>query len=147
NGLAQAFVIGADFVAGDPVALVLGDNLFYGPGLGRTLARHTEPDGGVIFAYRVSDPSAYGVVEVDADGPATAIQEKPAAPASNYAVPGLYFYDGSVVVVAAGLRPSARGVYEITDLNAEYLRAGRLQVEVLPRGCAWLDTGTFDALT
>ncbi len=147
NGLAQAFVIGREFVGTDPVALVLGDNIFYGPGLGTTLSRHARPDGGVVFAYRVSDPTAYGVVEFGPDGLARSIEEKPDHPKSNYAVPGLYFYDSSVVQIAAELRPSARGEYEITDVNLAYLRAGRLSVEVLPRGSAWLDTGTFDSLS
>ncbi|CAM3579520.1 glucose-1-phosphate thymidylyltransferase RfbA [Occultella aeris] len=146
NGLAQAFVLGADFVGTDSVALVLGDNIFYGPGLGSTLARFEDIDGGAVFAYRVSDATAYGVVEFDAEGRALSLEEKPAKPRSNYAVPGLYFYDNDVLSIAADLRPSARGEYEITDVNRTYLEQGRLQVEVLPRGTAWLDTGTFDSL-
>ena len=146
NGLAQAFVLGADFIGGQSAALVLGDNIFYGPGMGTRLRRHTSPDGGVVYAYQVANPSDYGVVEFDEDFRAVSIEEKPARPKSDYAVPGLYFYDNDVVGIARGLKPSARGEYEITDINRAYLEAGRLTVEVLPRGTAWLDTGTFDSL-
>jgi glucose-1-phosphate thymidylyltransferase len=147
DGLAQAFTIGAEFIADDKVALVLGDNLLYGPGLGDRLKRYRDVDGGAIFAYWVAEPSAYGVVEFDSDGRAISLEEKPASPASNYAVPGLYFYDNDVIEIARGLTPSARGEYEITDVNRAYLEQGRLQVEVLARGTAWLDTGTFDQMT
>jgi len=146
NGLAQAFVLGADFVGSDAVSLVLGDNIFYGPGLGTRLQRFADIDGGAVFAYWVAEPSAYGVVEFTPDGRAISLEEKPAHPASNYAVPGLYFYDNDVLAIAADLEPSPRGEYEITDVNRAYLEAGKLAVEVLPRGTAWLDTGTFDSL-
>ncbi|MDV3208503.1 MAG: glucose-1-phosphate thymidylyltransferase RfbA [Rhodococcus ruber] len=146
NGLAQAFVLGAEHIGDGSVALVLGDNIFYGPRLGTQLTRFADLDGGAVFAYRVSDPSAYGVIEFDSDGRALSLEEKPATPKSNFAVPGLYFYDNDVVAIARDLRPSDRGEYEITDINRTYLGAGRLQVEVLPRGTAWLDTGTFDSL-
>jgi glucose-1-phosphate thymidylyltransferase len=146
NGLAQAFVIGEKFIGNDSVALVLGDNIFYGAGLGRLLQQHQHPDGGVVFAYHVSDPERYGVVEFDDEGHVLSIEEKPAVPKSNYAVPGLYFYDNSVIGIAKNLKPSARGEYEITDVNREYLKQGKLKVGVLDRGTAWLDTGTFASL-
>ena len=146
NGLAQAFVIGADFIGDDTVALVLGDNIFYGDGLGTQLRRYRDLDGGAIFAYWVADPTAYGVVEFDATGKAVSLEEKPQRPKSNYAVPGLYFYDNDVKAIASDLAPSPRGEYEITDVNKAYLAAGKLQVEVLRRGTAWLDTGTHDSL-
>jgi glucose-1-phosphate thymidylyltransferase len=146
DGLAQAFVLGADHIGTDSAALVLGDNLFYGPGLGSQLHRFGDVDGGAVFAYWVSDPTAYGVIEFDGGGRAVSIEEKPKKPRSNYAIPGLYFYDNDVIEIARGLRPSERGEYEITDVNRAYLDAGRLQVEVLPRGTAWLDTGTFSSL-
>lgn len=146
NGLAQAFVIGRDFIGDDNVALVLGDNIFHGAGLGTQLANNINPDGGIVYAYQVSDPERYGVVEFDDKMQAVSIEEKPAKPKSSYAVPGLYFYDNEVVNIAANLQPSPRGEYEITDVNREYLQRGKLKVSILPRGTAWLDTGTFDSL-
>ena len=146
EGLAQAFVIGADFIGDDSVALVLGDNIFYGAGLGRSLKANRDVQGGRIFAYRVADPTSYGVVEFDDHGAVVSIEEKPTAPKSRYAVPGLYFYDNDVVAIARGLKPSDRGELEITAVNAAYLRRGRLHVSVLDRGTAWLDTGTFGSL-
>ena len=147
DGLAQAFVIGANFIGNDKVALILGDNLLYGPGLGNSLQSFQDVDGGAIFAYWVAQPSAYGVVEFDADGLVVSLEEKPKRPKSNYAVPGLYFYDNDVVSIARDLKPSDRGEYEITDVNSAYLAQRKLQVRVLPRGTAWLDTGTFDHMT
>ena len=146
NGLAQAFVIGDDFIGKDSVALVLGDNIFYGSGLGEQLQKNTHPDGGIVYAYHVSDPERYGVVEFDKNMQAISIEEKPKLPKSNYAVPGLYFYDNDVVPIARDLKPSPRGEYEITDVNKEYLSRKKLKVSILDRGTAWLDTGTFDSL-
>lgn len=146
DGLAQAFIIGADHIGDEGAALVLGDNIFYGPGLGTQLRRHQDITGAAVFGYRVSNPSEYGVVEFDEEGTAISLEEKPTVPKSNYAVPGLYFYDNKVVQWARELKPSARGELEITDLNRRYLEAGELKVDLLPRGTAWLDTGTFDSL-
>jgi len=146
NGLAQAFVLGESFIGNDKVALVLGDNIFYGKGFGKILRENTSIEGGLVYAYHVSDPERYGVVEFDKDGKAISIEEKPQQPKSNYAVPGLYFYDNDVVEIAKNLKPSARGEYEITDVNREYLRQGRLRVQRMDRGTAWLDTGTFLSL-
>jgi glucose-1-phosphate thymidylyltransferase len=146
KGLAQAFTIGADFIGDDKVALILGDNIFYGTGLGNTLRLNNDPDGGVIYAYHVSDPERYGVVEFDKDMKAVSIEEKPEKPKSNYAVPGLYFYDNDVVDIARNIKPSHRGELEITDVNREYLSRGKLNVAVMGRGTAWLDTGTFASL-
>lgn len=146
NGLAQAFVLGADFIGDDKVALVLGDNIFHGEGMEELLKANNNPDGGVVYAYHVHDPERYGVVEFDADRKALSIEEKPKEPKSNYAVPGLYFYDNDVIQIARDLQPSPRGEYEITDVNQEYLRRGKLKVGILGRGTAWLDTGTFESL-
>ena len=146
NGLAQAFVIGEKFIGNDKVALILGDNIFYGTGLQQLLQNNINPDGGVVFAYHVSDPERYGVVEFDQNNKAISIEEKPEKPKSNYAVPGLYFYDNSVITIAKNLKPSARGEYEITDVNKEYLNSGKLKVGILDKGTAWLDTGTFASL-
>jgi len=146
NGLAQAFVIGEEFIGSDSVALILGDNIFYGAGMHELLKENLNPDGGIVYAYHVSDPERYGVVEFDAHMNALSIEEKPEKPRSNYAVPGLYFYDNSVIEIAKKLEPSARGEYEITDVNSEYLRRKKLKVSMLSRGTAWLDTGTFPSL-
>lgn len=146
NGLAQAFVLGKDFIGDDKVALILGDNIFYGPGFGRMLRQNVDVEGAMVYAYHVADPERYGVVEFDADGKAISIEEKPTQPKSNYAVPGLYYYDNSVVKIASEIKPSARGEYEITDVNRHYMEAGNLSVQQLDRGTAWLDTGTFSSL-
>ncbi|MBM3936944.1 MAG: glucose-1-phosphate thymidylyltransferase RfbA [Sphingomonadales bacterium] len=146
NGLAQAFVLGAEFINGSKSALILGDNIFYGSGMSKMLQSHSQPDGGVIFAYHVQDPERYGVVEFDTNAQVLSIEEKPTCPKSNFAVPGLYFYDEEVVEIAKSLQPSARGEYEITDVNRYYLAQGKLKVQVLDRGTAWLDTGTFASL-
>ncbi|MAX70214.1 MAG: glucose-1-phosphate thymidylyltransferase [Flavobacteriaceae bacterium] len=146
NGLAEAFVIGEDFIGNDKVALILGDNIFYGSGLASLLQSNNDPEGGIIYAYRVHDPERYGVVEFDENGQAISIEEKPIKPKSNYAVPGIYFYDNDVVSIAKSIKPSHRGELEITDVNKEYLSQGKLNVSILDRGTAWLDTGTFDSL-
>ncbi|MEE1961607.1 glucose-1-phosphate thymidylyltransferase RfbA [Allomuricauda taeanensis] len=146
NGLAEAFIIGEKFIGQDKVALVLGDNIFYGTGLSKLLQSNNDPDGGIIYAYRVNDPKRYGVVEFDVEGKAISIEEKPESPKSNYVVPGIYFYDNEVVSIAKSIQPSARGELEITDVNKEYLKRGKLNVSILDQGTAWLDTGTFQAL-
>ena len=146
NGLAEAFIIGKEFVGNDKVALILGDNIFYGTGLAELLQANNNPDGGIIYAYHVHDPERYGVVDFDKDGKVLSIEEKPAQPKSNYAVPGIYFYDNDVLDIAANIQPSPRGELEITDVNKEYLKRGKLQVSILDRGTAWLDTGTFQSL-
>lgn len=146
NGLAEAFIIGEEFIGNDKVALILGDNIFYGTGLSRLLQSNNDPEGGIIYAYRVNDPQRYGVIEFDEDGKAISIEEKPKMPKSNYAVPGIYFYDNEVVSIARNIKPSARGELEITDVNKAYLKKGNLNVSILDRGTAWLDTGTFQAL-
>lgn len=146
NGLAEAFIIGADFIGSDKVALILGDNIFYGSGLDKLLQSNNDPDGGMIYAYHVHDPQRYGVVDFDVSGKVKSIEEKPALPKSNYAVPGIYFYDNEVVEIAKNIKPSARGELEITDVNNAYLQKQRLQVSILDKGTAWLDTGTFDSL-
>lgn len=146
NGLAQAFVLGADFIGKEKVALVLGDNIFFGTGMGKMLRESLDPEGGLVFAYHVSDPERYGVVDFDKEMNVLSIEEKPLEPKSNYAVPGLYFYDNDVVEIAKNLKPSARGEYEITDVNKTYLERGKLKVQILERGTAWLDTGTFQSL-
>ncbi len=146
NGLAEAFIIGKEFIGNDKVALVLGDNIFYGTGLSELLLANNNPNGGIIYAYHVQDPERYGVVDFDADGNVLSIEEKPERPKSNYAVPGIYFYDNDVVAIAASIKPSHRGELEITDINKEYLKRGKLKVSILDRGTAWLDTGTFNSL-
>lgn len=146
NGLAEAFIIGKEFIGNDKVALILGDNIFYGTGLSDLLQANNNPEGGVIYAYHVHDPERYGVVDFDAKGKVLSIEEKPVSPKSNYAVPGIYFYDNDVVEIAANIKPSPRGELEITDVNKEYLERGRLKVSILDRGTAWLDTGTFNSL-
>ena len=146
NGLAEAFIIGKEFVGNDKVALILGDNIFYGTGLGRMLQNNNDPEGGIIYAYHVHDPERYGVVDFDKDGKVLSIEEKPEKPKSNFAVPGIYFYDNSVIEIAANIAPSHRGELEITDVNKEYLKRGNLKVSILDRGTAWLDTGTFQSL-
>ncbi|WKD85546.1 Glucose-1-phosphate thymidylyltransferase 1 [Polaribacter huanghezhanensis] len=146
NGLAEAFILGADFIGDDKVALILGDNIFYGTGLAKLLKANNNPDGGIVYAYHVHDPERYGVVEFDENGNAISIEEKPIKPKSNYAVPGIYFYDNEVVEIAKNIQPSHRGELEITDINKSYLERGKLNVSILDRGTAWLDTGTFDSL-